>query len=448
MPVPHRSTEPAWLCLGRTRTHWLISTQVGEKYGLHKVAPKELTRRKDAPVFVVTESTDEAAIKEQFSSHGSVKGFGENIFEVTHRAHPGATIVVAMKCDLRKQATSCPSDKRSTVAGEYGATVGGSDQNHCLMLDDELTIIGMPGSCLYSDTACIWAQGEFIQLENMRLRTQPADSPANRSPCLVLSGSGRTVLKDCIVELGPGGGMTVLTHSKCHFRNSTVINFGTAPGSATLHFEDDATLDPPDLLLTGNHFAWHGPETIFPFGIFTGPGDDAAQKEEFRRQLRNSGNITTRARSRETRYVFLAVNRNDPPVAPAAIQPKQSARGLLGELLSDLGGGAPQIAAMAAGMALMATADANTPVSELLAKLAKRSDIETSPLDGDAPAPWLYVASRPDAPRPHPLTTIGELEAPEPYVDTSVHGQYMPARKVLYLIDERTAADSEPMVIE
>ena len=52
---------------------------VGEKYGLHKVAPAELTRRKDAPVFVVTESTDEAAIKEQFSSHGSVKGFGENL---------------------------------------------------------------------------------------------------------------------------------------------------------------------------------------------------------------------------------------------------------------------------------------------------------------------------------------------------------------------------------
>ena len=41
-----------------------------------------------------------------------------------------------------------------------------------------------------------------------------------------------------------------------------------------------------------------------------------------------------------------------------------------------------------------------------------------------------------------------ELEAPEPYVDTSLHGQYLPARKVLYLIDERTAADSEPMVIE
>ena len=98
-----------------------------------------------------------------------------------------------MKCDLRKQATSCAPEKRSTVAGEYGASVGGSDQNHCLMLDDELTIIGMPGSCLYSDTACIWAQGEFIQLENMRLRTQPADSPDNRSPCLVLSGSGRTV---------------------------------------------------------------------------------------------------------------------------------------------------------------------------------------------------------------------------------------------------------------
>ena len=27
------------------------------------------------------------------------------------------------------------------------------------MLDEEVTIIGMPGSCLYSDTACIWAQG-------------------------------------------------------------------------------------------------------------------------------------------------------------------------------------------------------------------------------------------------------------------------------------------------
>ena len=433
----------SWNFLARNQRARCMQS-VGEKYGLHKVAPAELTRRKDAPVFVVTESTDEAAIKEQFSSHGSVKGFGENIFEVTHRASPGCTIVVAMKCDLRKQATSCAPEKRSTVAGEYGASVGGSDQNHCLMLDDELTLIGMPGSCLYSDTACVWAQGEFIQLENLRLRTQPVDSPANRSPCLVLSGSGRTFLKDCIVELGPGGGMTVLTHSKCHFRNSTVVNFGTAPGSATLHFEDDATLEPPDLLLTGNTFAWHGPESIFPHGIFTGAETDEAQTEEFRRQLQDSQNTTTRARSRETRYVFLAVSRNDPAAPPVAIQPKQTARGLLGELLSS--SGAPQIAAMAAGMALMANADANTPVSDLLAKLAKRSDIETSPLDGDVAAPWLYVASRPDAPRPHPLTTIGELEAPEPYVDTSMHGQYMPARKVLYLIDERTAA--EPMVIE
>ena len=55
---------------------------------------------------------------------------------------------------------------------------------------------------------------------------------------------------------------------------------------------------------------------------------------------------------------------------------------------------------MAAGMALMGHADPNTPVCELLATLAKRSDIETSPLDGDAAAPWLYIASRPDAPRP------------------------------------------------
>ena len=47
-------------------------------------------------MFVVTESTDEAAIKEQFSTHGSVKGFGENIFEVTHSTSPGATIVVAI----------------------------------------------------------------------------------------------------------------------------------------------------------------------------------------------------------------------------------------------------------------------------------------------------------------------------------------------------------------
>ena len=352
-----------------------------------------------------------------------------------------------MKCDLRKAATSCASDKRSRVAGEYGAQVGGSDQNHCLMLDDELTIIGMPGSCLYSDTACIWAQGEFVQLENLRLRTQPPDSPGddNRSPCLVLSGSGRTVMKNCTVELGDGGGMTVLTHSKCHIRDSSMINFGHAPGSATLHFEDDATLAPPDVVLTGNTFAWHGPESIFPFGIYTAPHGPVTTTD-FRRQLQDSQNTTIRARSRETKYVFLAVSRNYPPVAPVAIQPKQSARGILGELLSS--SGAPQIAAMAAGMALFFNADPNTPVCELLAKLVKRSDIETSPVDNDAAAPWLYVASRPDAPRPHPLTTIGELEAPEPYVDTSMHGQYMPARKVLYLIDERTAADSEPMVIE
>jgi hypothetical protein len=407
---------------------------VGEKYGLHKCHPKELTRRrKDAPVFVITESTDEAAIKEQFSSHGTVKGFGENIFEVTHSTSPGSTIVVAMKCDLRKQATSCAPEKRSTVASEYGASVGGTDQNHSLMLDDELTIIGMPGSCLYSDTACIWAQGEFIQLENMRLRTQPADSPDNRSPCLVLSGSGRTVLKDCIVELGPGGGMTVLTHSKCHIRDSTVINFGHAPGSATLHFEDDATLAPPDVVLTGNTFAWHGPESIFPFGIYTAPHGPVTTTD-FRRQLQDSQNTSTRARSRETPYVFLAVNRNDPTAPPVAVKAKQSAR--------------DRALAMGSVQLLTGTADPNTPVSELLAKLAKKSDIETSPLDNDVAAPWLYVASRPDAPRPHPLTTIGELEAPEPYVDTSQYGHIYESRKVLYLIDERTAADSEPMVIE
>ena len=340
-----------------------------------------------------------------------------------------------MKCDLRKQATSCAPEKRSTVAGEYGAQVGGSDQNHCLMLDDELTIIGMPGSCLYSDTACIWAQGEFIQLENLRLRTQPPDSPGedNRSPCLVLSGSGRTVVKNCTVELGSGGGMTVLTHNKCHIRDSTVINFGAAPGSATFHFEDGATLEPPDVVLTGNTFGWHGPELIFPHGIYTAPHGPMGT-EEFRRQLRDSGNTTTRARSRETHYVFLAVNRNDPTAPPVAVKPKQSTQ----SRALGVGSSSSQL--------VMGTADPNTPVSEVLAKLAKTCDIETSPLDNDAAAPWLYVASRPDAPRPHPLTTIGELEAPEPYVDTSMHGQYMPARKVLYLIDERTA--SEPMVID
>ena len=304
------------------------------------------------------------------------------------------------------------------------------------MLDDELTIIGMPGSCLYSDTACIWAQGEFIQLENMRLRTQPADEPDNRSPCLVLSGSGRTVMKNCTVELGSGGGMTVLTHSKCHIRDSTVINFGHAPGSATFHFEDDATLAPPDVVLTGNTFAWQGPESIFPFGIYTAPHGPVTTTD-FRRQLQDSHNTTSRARSRETHYVFLAVNRNDPTAPPVAVKSKLSARIARERTL-----------ALESSQLLMGTADPNTPVSEVLAFLAKKSDIETSPVDNDAAAPWLYVASRPDAPRPHYLTTIGELEAPEPYVDTSLHGHYLPARKVLYLIDERTAADSEPMVIE
>ena len=72
--------------------------------------------------------------------------------------------------------------------------------------------------------------------------------------------------------------MTVLTHSKCHMRDCTVRNFGTRSGSATLHFEDDATLEPPDLLLADNHFGWQGPDSIFPFGIFTGPGDDDVQR--------------------------------------------------------------------------------------------------------------------------------------------------------------------------
>ena len=99
--------------------------------------------------------------------------------------------------------------------------------------------------------------------------------------------------------------MTVLTHSKCHFRDSTKINVGTAPGSATFHFEDDATLAPPDLVITGNTFAWHGPESIFPFGIYT-PHGGTSYLDGFRRQLARLQNTTIRARSRETKYVFLA----------------------------------------------------------------------------------------------------------------------------------------------
>jgi hypothetical protein len=189
------------------------------------------------------------------------------------------------------------------------------------------------------------------------------------------------------------------------------------------------------VVLTGNTFAWQGPESIFPFGIYTAPHGPVTTTD-FRRQLQDSQNTTSRARSRETHYVFLAVNRNDPTAPPFAVKPKQSARDRALGLASS------------SSQLLMGTADPNTPVSGVLAFVAKKGDIETSPLDDDAAAPWLYVASRPDAPRPHYLTTIGELEAPEPYVDTSLHGHYLPARKVLYLIDERTAADSEPMVIE
>lgn len=415
--------------------------EVANLYGLHKVAPAELTRRADAPVFVVTEATDKAAIAAEFSSLGAVKGFGENLFEVTHEAYPGATIVIAMKCDLRKMATSCDPKKRSTVAGEYGASVGGSDQNHCLMVEDELTIVGAPGSCLYSDTACLWAQGEFIQLENLRLRTQPvalADGGANRSPCLVLSGSGHAMVKNCTIELGPGGGMSVLMHSKCHVRDTTFRNFGTEPGSATLHFEDEAALEPPALVLTGNTYAWHGPESIFPFGIFTGD-HEGERKERFRRRLRDAQNVHTRARSRETRYVFEAADPND-PTALVSVKPKSDGLGHFGDLHNAV--------AAAAGLGVIITADPNTPMSALLDKLAKRGEIDTQPNDDNTAAPWLYVASRPDAPRPHPLTTIGELPASVPYVDTSEYGQHLPPRQILYLIDERTVADAVPMVVE
>ena len=58
------------------------------------------------------------------------------------------------------------------------------------------------------------------------------------------------------------------------------------------------------------------------------------------------------------------------------------------------------------------------------------------------------LAAQPDAPRPHPLTTIGELPASVPYVDTSEYGQHLPPRQILYLIDERTVADAVPMVVE
>ena len=127
----------------------------------------------------------------------------------------------------------------------------------------------------------------------------------------------------------------------------------SAPGSATLHFEDDATLDPPDLVLTGNTFAWHGPESIFPFGIYTARTGQLRKRKssDASFEIPDSQNTTTRARSRETHYVFLAVNRNDPYGASRRRQTKtERSRPLRG---SAQLGRMPPDPAMAAGMALM-----------------------------------------------------------------------------------------------
>ena len=78
-------------------------------------------------------------------------GIGENLFEVVHAATDSSTIVVDMRCDLRKMAKACAKDKASAVGREYNCTVGGTGQNATLMVHENLRFVGMPGSCIYSD---------------------------------------------------------------------------------------------------------------------------------------------------------------------------------------------------------------------------------------------------------------------------------------------------------
>ena len=62
-----------------------------EVRAFYKVHPKDVTRRvADAPVFVVWESTDEAAIKEQFSTFFRSRASAKHRSKSTHSLEPTA----------------------------------------------------------------------------------------------------------------------------------------------------------------------------------------------------------------------------------------------------------------------------------------------------------------------------------------------------------------------
>jgi len=103
--------DSAWNFLARNQR----SRQLGlvhTRYGLHKSAPPALLAKSGGKVYVCTESTDLEAVAAKFACYGEVKGLGENLFEIIHDAHPGATVVVDMRCDLRKMEKACPQGER------------------------------------------------------------------------------------------------------------------------------------------------------------------------------------------------------------------------------------------------------------------------------------------------------------------------------------------------
>ena len=83
-------------------------------------------RRFTPQVYVCTEATDLAAVEAKFASFGNVLGIGENLFEVIHDAHHGATVVVDMRCDLRKMATACAKEKGTSLSKHFGAAPCGT----------------------------------------------------------------------------------------------------------------------------------------------------------------------------------------------------------------------------------------------------------------------------------------------------------------------------------
>jgi len=431
-PTAPKKSEATWNFVARNQRARTMGL-VHDKYGLHKAAPPAELAQRGGKVYVCTEATDLAAVEAKFASFGNVLGIGENLFEVIHDAHHGATVVVDMRCDLRKMATACAKEKGTSLSKHFGCTVGGTEQTSTLMLHEDIKLVGAPGSLIFSDTACLWvsSDSQLVQIESLRFRTQPAsaggrDEQTNRSPCLVLSG-GHCVVKDCVIEMGAGGsGNAMLAHSKLRMTGCTIANYGSSPGAGTMHFDDDVGFpEAPDFAFSGNTFVWTSGymETHFPFGICIGPPTDQ-EVSTWKARVAGRQNALEASSSKTKTYAF--------------------------KMMPE-GGGDHEFVThderWRTTRPMTLSADPNTPAASLLATLATKSPkMEKSINSEAAPAPWLYLSATPDGTQPHPMTTIGEIDG----AAAPKFNEHRPEKidyHVMYILDRRDAAE-DPMVIE